>query len=58
MKLTKDQQIEVLNESIKELMQENSELKKEVEVLKEDSAFSYRDGYDAGYEDRCYEGSL
>ena len=52
MKLTKEQQIDLLNESIQQLMQENTELKKEVELLKEDATFSYRDGYDAGYEDK------
>ena len=66
MKLTKDQQIDLLNESIQQLMQENTELKATLESLRtaydklidkleetqEDSINSYRDGYDAGYEDK------
>lgn len=58
MKLTKDQQIELLNESIQQLLQENAELKKEVELLKEDATFNYQDGYEAGYDSCNDEGSL
>jgi len=58
MKLTKDKQIEALTLSIQQLLQKNTELKTQVELLKEDVTFSYRDGYDTGYEDRCDEGSL
>ena len=66
MKLTKDQQIDLLNESIQQLMQENTELKATLESLRtaydklidkleetqEDSINSYRDGYEAGYKDK------
>ena len=66
MKLTKEQQIDLLNESIQQLMQENTELKATLESLRtaydklidkleetqEDSINSYRDGYEAGYEDK------
>jgi len=58
MKLTKDKQIETLTLSIQQLLQENTELKTQIELLKEDITFSYRDGYDTGYEDCCDEGSL
>lgn len=53
-----EKQIETLTLSIQQLLQENTELKTQIELLKEDIAFSYRDGYDTGYEDRCDEGSL
>jgi len=51
MKLTKDKQIEALTLSIQQLLQENTELKNTLQLLKEDTEFSYRDGYDAGAED-------
>jgi regulator of replication initiation timing len=65
MKLTKDEQIELLNESIQQLMQENTELKATLESLRtaydklidkleetqDDSLHSYKDGYDEGYSD-------
>ena len=63
MKLTKDAQIELLNESIQQLMQGNSQLKVTLESLRtaydklidkleetqDDSLGSYRRGYDLGY---------
>ena len=63
MKLTKDEQIELLNESIWKLMQENSELKTQVETDDNLRNFelehSYRQGWDDGYsegaEDNFYE---
>lgn len=54
MKLTKEQQIELLNESIQQLMQENTELKKKVKSLDELSLESYNEGYVNGHNDAMW----
>ena len=54
MKLTKEQQIELLNESIQQLMQENTELKKKVKSLDELSLEGYNEGYVNGHNDTMW----
>ena len=54
MKLTKEQQIDLLNENIQQLMQENTELKKKVKSLDELSLESYNEGYVNGHNDAMW----
>jgi uncharacterized protein (DUF2164 family) len=51
MKKTKDEIIQELNESIQQLMQENSELKTSVEFLQDKMIFRYNEGYNNGLDD-------
>lgn len=61
MKLTKDEQIKLLNESIQQLMQENTELKAKQELsnilLNLDLENEYRRGWDEGYA-QCAEANF